>query len=303
MNRKELVTVTKATVKEFGKDDIGYLAAALTYYAFFSIFPLILLAIILVGIFVSNSQDATDFVLSSVGKVLPGSVDLLKGVLTEAFKDRSNAGWTALIGVITLIFSASGAFDALDKSINRAWGSEKVPTFVVSKLTSFALMLLIAALLVISFVVSIVLTGARTLASAFGQVPGEQVFWQFANLITSVAIITLAFLLIYRFLPRCDINLRDVWPAALLAAIVWTLIKEGFALFLGSSFARFDATYGTLGTVFALLTWIYLSSLVILTGAEFSSETARVRRLRPKPEDEQAKQSRRSSPWLPARRT
>jgi membrane protein len=97
------------------------------------------------------------------------------------------------------------------------------------------------------------------------------------------------------------VSLRDVWPAAFVAAIVWTLLKELFGLYLGSVFAQYSSTYGTLGAVFALITWIYLSSLIILTGAEFSAESARVRRLRREvaglPSSE-----RRPSPWLPSAR-
>jgi membrane protein len=315
MNSKEFVTVAKATVKELGKDEVGNMAAVLTYYTFFSIFPILLLAISFASMFL-KPQDATDFVFGNVMKVAPGFVNLLQDAMTEAFKDRNRTGWIALVGFATLIWSATGAFSALDKAINRAWEAEKVSSFIVSKLVSFAMLVGLALLFLVSVLASSALAATRSITSAVagGDVPGSQIFWWAANVAVSLAIIFLAFAMTYRFLPRCDVNLRDVWPAALLAAIAWTIVKELFALYLGSSIANYSATYGTLGTVFALLTWIYLSSFIIMLGAEFSSETARVRRLRPKarvpganelPRDEARRgesedvAAHRKSPWLP----
>src|SRR5205814_307224 len=179
------------------------------------------------------------------------------------------------------------AFGTLDKAINRAWGSEKVPGFIVSKLLSFAMMLALAGLLVASVVVSTVLTTTRQATQmVLGKVPGEQIFWQFATIVVSFLTVLVAFLLVYRFLPRLgpekaeQVALRDVWPGAVLAAIAWVAVKELFALYLGSSFANYNAVYGPVGTIIALLTWIYVSSVIILVGAEFAAETYRVRRLR-----------------------
>ena len=302
MTGKEFLTVTKATFKEFGKDDVAYSAAALTYYAFFSVFPMLLLAVTLTGIFL-NAEDAQSFIFNNVAQVVPGSVDLLQTALVEALKNRDNAGWLALIGFATLIFSASGAFDALDKAINRAWSSEKIPNFLMGKLTSFAMMLTIAALLFLSVIVSATLTATRRITSdavgnVVGQIPGEAIFWWAVNVSASLAIIFLGFVLLYRFVPRCSVSYRDVWLAALIAAIAWTIAKEGFALFVGSSFANYSAVYGTLGTVIALLTWIYISSIIILVGAEFSSETARVRDLRQKVAQSKDPNHTKKSPWL-----
>jgi membrane protein len=260
----------------------------------------LLLAITLTSMFL-KPQDATDFIFNNVINVAPGSVGLLQDAVAEAFKDRARNGWLALVGFATLIWSATGAFIALDRAINRAWESERVASFIASRLVSFAMLLGLALLFLISVLASSALTATRSVTSAVagGDVPGSQIFWWGANVVVSLAVVFLAFLMIYRVLPRCDVSFADVWPAALLAAIAWTIVKELFALYLGSSLADYSATYGTLGTVFALLTWIYLSSFIIMLGAEFGSETARVRRLRPKPEGENSARSKKS-PWLPA---
>lgn len=306
MTGKEFIAVIKATGREFGKDDAGNMAAALTYYAFFSLFPLLILAITLAAVFVSSPADATRFIFDNMAQLLPGSGDTLSKALDVAFKSRNNAGILALVGVATLVFSATGAFEALDKAVNRAWKTEKTPDFITSKIISFFMMAGLALVLSVSFIITTALTTTRAITSdVLGEVPGSDIFWQTVTFAASVAIAFLGFLLIYRFLPRCDVLFKDVWLGALLAALVWSLLKEGFAYYLGSSFANYNAVYGTLGTVVAILTWIYLSSLIILAGAEFSAETARVRRLYAEvaAATEQEQTRGKNSPWLPGRET
>ncbi len=296
MNGKEFITVAKSTVREFGKDDVGYLAAALTYYAFFSLFPLILLAVTLTGIFF-HPNDVYNFIFTQLG-LAPGLAKFMSGIFDDTLSNRNNVGWSALFGVVILIVTATGAFDALDKAINRAWNSERVPTLVVTKLTSLAMMLVMGGLLLVSLIMSVSLTTVRTFTTArLGEVPGTQIVWALVNFAASTAIVFLVFLIIYRFIPRCDLTFRDVYLAALLAALVWAVAKEGFALYLGSSFARYSTLYGTVGTIIALLTWIYVSSLIILTGAEFAAETTRVRSLRSSMLEQSAGETSRS-PWF-----
>jgi membrane protein len=205
----------------------------------------------------------------------------LQEALNDAITNRENAGWLALIGLVTLVFSASSAFSTLDKAVNRAWNSEKVPSFIVEKLVSFAMMAATSLLLLLSVLASTFMTAARAATTAaFGEVPGSAIFWWLVNVALSLALIFGIFILIYRFLPRFEVILKDVWLGALLAAIAWVILKELFALYLGSSLVNYSATYGNIGTVIILLTWIYLSALIILTGAEFTAETYKVRRLR-----------------------
>jgi membrane protein len=308
MTRKEFVTVVKATWHEYGRDDVGNMAAALTYFAFFSLFPLLILAVTVTSLIIGE-QAARELIYTNLARVFPGASDLLTEAINVALDNRGGVGVFALVGVVTLFWTASGAFDALDKAINRAWKTEKYPSFFISKLIGFAMMATLALVVLASLIITAALARGRALATAIlGHVQGEDVLWQIINFAVTLAIVFVVFVLIYRILPRVDVTYRDVWLGALLAAIIWGVVKEGFAYFLGSSFVNYDAIYGTLGAVVALLTWIYLSSLIILVGAEFTAETARVRRLRiiaglsagnkvkVESEDEEKK-----SPWLPNR--
>src|SRR5438876_3777218 len=105
MNRKEFVTVAKRTVTEFNKDDIALLAAGLTYYSFFSVFPLLLLSITLASL-VFSREDATKFIFENVAQAAPGSITLLSDAVDKAFENRDSAGWVAADGVAIRDFSA-----------------------------------------------------------------------------------------------------------------------------------------------------------------------------------------------------
>jgi membrane protein len=280
------------------------MAAALAYYSFFSLFPLLVVAITAAALVLGIRTEAAELILGNLAQLLPGSRDLLAEAISVALRSRETAGWIAAISLALLFFSASNAFIALDKAVNRAWDTEKVPSFLTSRLIGFAMMVVGAAIMLLSFGTTLLLATSRTIAATlFGEVPGSDVFWQVLNLAASVGVIFLILLTIYRWLPRSYVRMADVWLAALLGSLVWTAVKEGFAYFLGSSFANFDAVYGTLSAVVVLLTWIYISSIIILAGAEFSAETARVRRLRETTgaalEDHGPRPGGQGSPWLP----
>lgn len=310
MTRREFITVVKATIREYGRNDVGNMAAALTYFSFFSLFPLLIVSITAAALVLGSQAEATSVILDNLGQLLPGSRDLLAEAVAVAFRNRESVGLLAVVSLLLLVYSASNAFIALDKAVNRAWDTEKVPSFFVSRLIGFVMILAAAGIMLLSFVATLVLATSRTITDQlFGEVPGIDIVWQFVNLAASWGLIFLILLIIYRWVPRSHVRLADVWLAALLGSVVWTAVKEGFAYFLGTSFANFDAVYGTLSAVVVLLTWMYISSIIILAGAEFSAETARVRRLRETTgaalEDRGPGSSpgERESPWLPGRET
>ncbi len=300
MNRKELLVVTKSTLKEYSKDDVGLLAAGLTYYAFFSLFPLLLFLVTLAS-FVYKQSDAETYIFNNVAKVAPGSqlTTMIGDIVAKTYESRNNAGILLFVGIATLAFSASNAFETLDKAINRAWNTEKVPGFIVSKLTSFAMILGVFVLLALSLVISIIISSTQTVTkSLVGEVPGSQVFWSIVDFGASLALVFLVLIMLYRFLPRTDVSFRDVWLGALLASVAWVIVKQLFATYLSSSFANYNAVYGTLGTVIILLTWIYISSVIILFGAEFASETYHIRALRATQIAGQDNEQVKKSPWF-----
>lgn len=291
--------MVKATAREFVKDDVAYLAAAVTYYAFFSLFPAILLGVTIAAQFVESDQ-AYGFIVERVGRFAPNLSEFLTETLDDVIGKRSFAGWSALFSSVILFFTATGAFEAIDKAINRAWKSEKIPSLFTTKLTSFLMIISVAGLMLVSLTASSALTATRAFTTyLFGEVPGVHLVWALISFTVSAGVVFLGLLLLYRFVPRCDIGVRDVWRAALVAAVIWSLAKEGFALYLGSTFVNYSAVYGTVGAIIAILTWIYVSVIILLTGAEFAAENARVRDMREKVQHAVLSEKEPSrSPWF-----
>src|SRR4051812_43842903 len=102
MKPREFIAVIKSTISEFVKDDVGLLAAGLTYYTFLSVFPLILLGINLASLLL-DPEEATNFIFTNVAKVAPGSAQFLSEAAAKAFQNRESAGLMALVGLLILV--------------------------------------------------------------------------------------------------------------------------------------------------------------------------------------------------------
>src|SRR3954470_24385051 len=151
---KSLFNVLMRSVKEFGKDDGGNLAAALAFAAFFSLFPLILFLVGLASLFV-DQQTATNWVLSNVSGIQTGDDTLVK-TITDVIKARQGAGtWIAtIIGLVGLLFSASNVFGTLETAVNRAWGCDKSGGLIRDKGMAFGMVIGLAIVLFASTILS-----------------------------------------------------------------------------------------------------------------------------------------------------
>ncbi|MDQ2805807.1 MAG: YihY/virulence factor BrkB family protein [Chloroflexota bacterium] len=268
---KNIFNVFKRAGKEFGQDDIGNMAAALAFATFASIFPLILFIISLLTFFL-DQKSAADFVLTRMPN--PGGSDA--SVLTKTITDVIAAkgpgtGIAAIIGLVSLLVSASGVFGTLQAAVNRAFDCTKAGSLVKDKVIAFLLVLGVAVVMLISTAISTVLNGIQQgTAGIIGQFP---LLWQIIGLLVSLALMTGILTVLFHTLPRCSVDWQDVWPAAALTAIGWEIFRQIFAFYLGN-FANYQAVYGALGSIIAIQTWILFSSMILLFGAEFASEYA-----------------------------
>ena len=272
-----LITVFKRTAQRIGEDQVGDMAAALTYYAIFSLFPLLLLLVTIAG-FVFNADQARTVVFDRVATFAPGDTARILSDTVGAVLSQRGAGTTILatvVGIAGLLFSSSGVFSTLDKSINRTWGCQYKVGFVKDKIVSFAMVLGIALIMLLSLAVSAALNflqnGSNTLVQqTLGKGLDIAWLWQILELAVTIGLSTAILLVVFRTLPHCRVRWRDVWLGALLTAAAWEILKQAFAFYLGH-FANSANVYGTLGAFFSLLTWIYLSGMILLTGAVFTS--------------------------------
>jgi membrane protein len=184
-----------------------------------------------------------------------------------------------IVGVVVLVFGASGVFSELQDALNTIWKVTPKPglglwTVIRDRLLSIVVVLGTGFLLLVSLVVSAAFTAAENyLTPLADRLPGGPSLWAYVNRLISLGFVTLLFALIYKLLPDARLRWRDVWVGAVGSALLFTLGKWLIGLYLGRS--QFTSAYGAAASVIVVLTWVYYSAQILLFGAEFTRAYAR----------------------------
>ncbi len=266
-----MLSLLKQTASEWMEDDAPSLGAALAYYTVFSLAPLMTIAIAIAGFFFGKEAAQ-----GQVFDELRGLLGQEGGKAVEEMVQSANAQPTAgivatVISVVILLFGASGVFGQLQASLNRIWGVKPKPGrgvlgIIQDRLLSFGFTLVVGFLLL----VSLLLTAGIALMADWlgGLMPGSETLAQILNIVISLAMITLLFATIFKFLPDAKIAWRDVWIGAFLTALLFTIGKFALGIYLGKSGVA--SSYGAAGSLIVLLLWVYYSSQILFFGAEFT---------------------------------
>ncbi|MCI0846687.1 MAG: YihY/virulence factor BrkB family protein [Chloroflexi bacterium] len=257
-------------------DDATHLAAGVAYYAMFSLFPLLLGFLAISGL-VLNSEGLEQKFMDFVTDNLPGSEQIVKENVGQVVRFRGLLGIGAFIG---LLWSASAVFGAINRAVNRAWDIRQDRPFYIAKPRQLAMALGVGILFLLS-------TSATSAIQVFTDpsrdlgVPGQDFLLgiglgHLALRMVPWAMTLLIFLMVYRFLPDCKTYWRFIWPGAVVASVLFEVAKSLFVWYL-NNIATYDQVYGSLTSVMALLFWIYISALILILGAEISSEYGRMR--------------------------
>jgi membrane protein len=272
---RALLSILKETYGDWSEDKASRLAAALAYYTAFSIAPLLLIAIAVAGL-VFGREAAQGQIFSQLEGLLgaDGASAIQTGI---ANSDKAGAGTlSAIIGLATLIWSASSLFGQLQDSLNTIWEVQPDPhagivATVKRRFLSMTMVLGIAFVLLVSLVLS---AGLSAVGGLLGDVlPGGNVIWQVVNFIVSFAIITGLFAAIYKVLPDATVTWGDVWIGAAVTALLFTAGKVLIGLYLGH--ASVGSTFGAAGSLLVFLVWVYYSAQILFFGAEFTQVYAR----------------------------
>ena len=257
--------------REFTDDNPFTLAAALSYYTLLSLAPLVLVATALAALVFGREAVEGEIVGQIRGLVGEAGAEVIQGILRSAAE--SGQGKLSLgIGLLTLLFGASTVFAQLQTALNGIWDVEADPdrnafwSFVRTRLISFAMVVGIGFLLLVSLLLSAALSAAG--AWAEGLFPLTPVVWQGINTLVSFLIVGLLIAMIFKALPDADIAWRDVWFGAGVTALLFTLGKYLIGMYLGR--AGIGSTYGAAGSVVVLLVWVYYASLILFLGAEIT---------------------------------
>jgi membrane protein len=266
-----MLSLLKKTASEWMEDDAPSLGAALAYYTVFSLAPLMTIAIAIAGFFFGKEAAQ-----GQIFDELRGLLGQEGGKAVEEMVQSANAQPTtgivaAVISVVILLFGASGVFGQLQASLNRIWGVKPKPGrgvlgIIQDRLLSFGFTLVVGFLLL----VSLLLTAGIALMAEWlgGLMPGSETLAQVLNIVISLAMITLLFATIFKFLPDAKIAWRDVWIGAFLTALLFTIGKFALGIYLGKSGVA--SSYGAAGSLIVLLLWVYYSSQILFFGAEFT---------------------------------
>ena len=254
-----LVQIAGDAFQRYGQIDGEQCAASFAYYAFFSLFPLILLLVVVGTFFVPDRLQAARDVVQQVQAYVPLQAKD-KAVLVETVDRAIQNGWRAgILGILALIWSGLRFFQALVIGVNRAWGFKDYNWWKLPLKNLFMIGILISALM-LGLVAPLIFNRLRTM------------FYLDLNLIVGLlpiilppAILFYGLLMFYKFAPRRSARFSQVWMAALLATLLLELGQNVFAWYLGA-FTSFDALYGVFGTIMGLLLWIYFSGVILLLG-------------------------------------
>jgi membrane protein len=261
----------KKVVYEWIDDEPFALAAALSYYTLFSLAPLLTIAIAIAGFFFGQEAAQNRVVETSQGLVGQESAQAIQEMIRNANEKPAAGIISTIFGVIALLFGAGGVVGQLQTSLNKVWGVAPKPGqgiwgFIRQRFISFAMVLSIGFLLLVSLVVSAALASVSTLLSHV--LGGMTILAHALDLLVSFGFVTLLFALIYKYLPDAEIRWRDVWIGAALTSALFTIGKSLIGLYLGSS--GVTSVYGAAGSLITVLLWVYYSSLIFFLGAEFT---------------------------------
>lgn len=270
----------RRTAQEFLDDRCTQLAAGIAYYVLFSIFPLAILVVSISGLILTDASIRED-VVDEIFSALPlsegeGREDL------ETAVDGIATGLSAigLISIIGLLWSATAMMGAIRHALNEAWDTAYRRPFLQGKLLDLGLVFSVGLLVTLSLSATLFLQVARNLSDdlsdAMGPLgAGAAAGFEVVAVLVPLLISFVTFAAVYKYVPSVRTHFRHVWPGALLAAVLFELLKNGFALYL-RFFGNYDAVYGSLGAVIIFLFFVYLSAVALLIGAEMASEWPRV---------------------------
>ena len=257
------------TAAQWTQDKVPRHGAALAYYTVFSIVPLLVIIIAMIGL-VFGQEAAQSYILQQLESLLgEQSTAAIKDMIQRA-SQPSTGILATLVALATLLFGASGLFGQLQDSLNSIWGVEPktrgIWGIVQDRFFSFMAVLGTGFLLLVSLVLS---AGLAALGKWFGGwLPAPEVVLQMLNALISFTVITALFAMMFKVLPDARVAWRDVWIGAALTALLFTIGKFSIGLYLGKS--DVGSAYGAAGSLAILLVWVYYSAQILLFGAEFT---------------------------------
>ena len=266
----------RAFVRLINSSDLTH-AAAIAYYALLSLFPFLLLVISLLGSITADDADRLA-VLTFVFRYFPTQFEFVNTQLDAFRQTRVQLG---VAGGLALIWASLGVFGAVTSAVNDAWGVEKQRSFLRHRMVSFLMLVAGGGVMILGLLFVGAVQVAR--ASWFGVMLTRFTWLEALQTLTftysATILLILAVGLVFYFIPNAKTRFRDVWVGAVLTGVLWRVAFDGFSWYIGRS--GLTLIHGSIAAVVVFLLWVYVSSVILMYGVEFTATYARLRRRRP----------------------
>ncbi|HEX8922777.1 MAG TPA: YihY/virulence factor BrkB family protein [Pyrinomonadaceae bacterium] len=272
-NRAPWLSIINHTLHAFHDNDLFTSAAAMSYFGLLTLFPALLLLLALSNTLAAGTEMLGEM-LARVVQVYPGSGKFLRDTISS-LSDLSTG--VIITCFVVVLWAGSWVFAVIERALNRIWNTTS-RTFLHGRALTLGMIGVVGVLLSASVLTTSVLVFLQQLASRLSPRQLEHyawlatvgsAFWQFVFILVSILVTIILFVLVYRFMPNAQVSLRDTLPGAVLGGLLWELSKYIFAWSL--HYFHYDQIYGSVGAVVAVLTWGYVSSLILLFGAQLTA--------------------------------
>lgn len=263
-----LFETARRAVKDFQKDDMSTHAAALTYRILLAIFPFLIFLLTLLGAL--GLSDFFDWLLEQAQRSFPSELYTQVETIVDQVRSGANGGLLSF-GLITAIWAAAGGVRSVMHAFNVAYDvKEERPIW---KLYPMSVLFTIGLASIVIAAAALIVLGPQTMEwlsehAGFGDL--FVTLWTWLRLPIAIVLMMLAIALMYYFFPNVEQPFRIVSPGSVIAVLIWLVATHGFSFYI-SSFANYNATYGSLGGIIILLLYFYISSMVLLFGAEVNA--------------------------------
>lgn len=270
MRLRDLWRLVRAAGEDWISDRAPELGAALAFYMIFAMAPLVLLVIVVAGAVYGEAAIRGELVAQIEGMIGAAGAEVVQTLVANAARPRGGLIGT-IVGVVLTIVGATGVLAQLKSSLNRVWDVETKPgrtirDIIRTRLLSLGLILLVAVLLLASVVASTVVSAIQDRVDDWIAIPGWAL--RAVNELVTVAMMTLLFAAIFKWLPDVRIRWRDVWIGAVITAVLFVIGKYLIGLYLAHSAP--GSVYGAAGSLVVVLIWLYYSAQILLFGAEIT---------------------------------
>ncbi len=264
--RHRVLAFPFGVIKKFGEDEAGNLAALIAYYGFFSLFPLLMVLVTVLGMVLEGNEDLQKKILDSALANFP----VIGDQISKNVHSLTGSGWVLALGILITLWAGLGVLRATQNAMNKVWDvpREERPNFLASNLRALLMLAVLGVLTVAAALVGSVTGGSGS-------------SWWFALGVALSLTLNLAlFLVLFRILTTAKASWGDVFPGAVLGAVGWTVLQLFGGYIVSSRLKGASETYGAFAAVIGLLAWIYLGAQLTLFAAEVN--VVRKRRLWPR---------------------